>query len=178
MFVRSGGVWSQQAKLLDPAGVQKDGLGGSVSLSGETALVGASGLTFTKKGAAPLRNCALYFLIHDTALKGDIIIRDGIGSTGHARIGLALTQRPEISMLEQAIQAKASEQQVARSDYYPQVELTGKYQQEAPVIEFTVESTTHSPARRSGIFVTRHPSRPCRATDGSLLRPSPVRNRP
>ena len=42
----------------------------------------------------------------------------------------ALTARPEITLLEQAIQSKGNEQQVAKSDYYPRIELTGKYQQD------------------------------------------------
>jgi outer membrane protein len=42
----------------------------------------------------------------------------------------ALTDRPEIARLEQSIQAKGNERQVAGSDYYPRIELTGKYQQD------------------------------------------------
>jgi FG-GAP repeat len=38
VFTRSGGTWSQQAKLTAP-----DGLGGSVALDGDTAVVGAPG---------------------------------------------------------------------------------------------------------------------------------------
>ncbi len=47
-----------------------------------------------------------------------------------ALVDQALTDRPEIAMMAQAIQSKASEQQVAKSDYYPRIELTGKYQQD------------------------------------------------
>ncbi len=42
VFVRSGGVWSQQAKLAASDGAANDLLGYSVSLSGDTALVGAA----------------------------------------------------------------------------------------------------------------------------------------
>ena len=45
-------------------------------------------------------------------------------------IDQALTARSEIALLEQAIQSKLRQQQLAKSDYYPQVELTGKYQQD------------------------------------------------
>ncbi|WP_438039111.1 MYXO-CTERM sorting domain-containing protein [Sorangium sp. So ce128] len=43
VFVRSAGVWTQQAKLLASDGAESDYFGGSVALSGDTALVGASG---------------------------------------------------------------------------------------------------------------------------------------
>jgi hypothetical protein len=41
VFVRSGGVWTEQAKLLASDGAAGDGFGVSVSLSGDTALIGA-----------------------------------------------------------------------------------------------------------------------------------------
>lgn len=43
VFVRTGGVWSEQQKLAASDGAAEDGFGGSVALSGATALVGASG---------------------------------------------------------------------------------------------------------------------------------------
>ncbi len=43
VFVRSGGVWSQQQKLMASDGATSDYLGTSVSLSGDTAVVGAYG---------------------------------------------------------------------------------------------------------------------------------------
>jgi hypothetical protein len=43
VFVRSSGVWSQQAKLLPSDGAASDYFGYSVALAGETALVGAYG---------------------------------------------------------------------------------------------------------------------------------------
>ncbi len=42
VFVRSGSVWSQQAKLLAPDGAANDQFGISVSLSGESALIAAA----------------------------------------------------------------------------------------------------------------------------------------
>ncbi|XXY14563.1 hypothetical protein WME88_40615 [Sorangium sp. So ce216] len=43
VFVRSGGVWTQQGKLVASDGAASDYLGGAVALSGDTALVGAAG---------------------------------------------------------------------------------------------------------------------------------------
>ena len=42
VFVRSGGVWKLQKKLVAPDGAASDDFGGSVAISGTTALVGAS----------------------------------------------------------------------------------------------------------------------------------------
>ncbi|GJM25097.1 MAG: hypothetical protein DHS20C16_15120 [Phycisphaerae bacterium] len=42
VFVRSGAVWTQQAKLTAADGASEDNFGQSVSLSGDTAIVGAS----------------------------------------------------------------------------------------------------------------------------------------
>jgi len=41
VFTRSGSSWMQQAKLLASDGAERDFFGGSVSLSGDTALIGA-----------------------------------------------------------------------------------------------------------------------------------------
>ena len=41
VFVRSGGVWSQQQKLLASDGAEEDRFGTSVAISGETVVVGA-----------------------------------------------------------------------------------------------------------------------------------------
>ena len=41
VFVRSGGVWSQQQKLIAPDGAAFDHFGGSVSVSGDTVAIGA-----------------------------------------------------------------------------------------------------------------------------------------
>ncbi len=43
VFVRTGTTWSQQAKLTASDGAREDCFGGSVSLCGDTALVGATG---------------------------------------------------------------------------------------------------------------------------------------
>ncbi|MDC0745699.1 FG-GAP repeat protein [Polyangium mundeleinium] len=55
VFVRSGGVWTEQAKLVANDGAGSDAFGGSVALSGETVLVGATGASVggqEKQGAA------------------------------------------------------------------------------------------------------------------------------
>jgi hypothetical protein len=51
VFTRTGTTWTQQAKLTASDGQTPDNLGSSVSLSGDTALVGASGQG-SSKGAA------------------------------------------------------------------------------------------------------------------------------
>ena len=43
VFVRAGTTWTQQAKLAAAGGTAGDQLGGAVALSGDTALIGASG---------------------------------------------------------------------------------------------------------------------------------------
>lgn len=43
VFTRSGATWTQQAKLLASDGASNDGLGDSVALSGDTAVIGARG---------------------------------------------------------------------------------------------------------------------------------------
>lgn len=47
-----------------------------------------------------------------------------------AQIDEALTDRPEIALLDRAIESKASEQRVVNSGHYPQVDLVGRYQQD------------------------------------------------
>ena len=44
VFTRNGSVWTQQAKLLATDGAQGDFFGDSVAISGDTAVVGASGV--------------------------------------------------------------------------------------------------------------------------------------
>jgi hypothetical protein len=41
VFTRSGHIWHQQAKLTADDGAAKDGFGGNVALSGDTAVIGA-----------------------------------------------------------------------------------------------------------------------------------------
>ncbi len=43
VFVRSGGVWSQQAKLTASDAAASDHFGYSVAISGDTAVIGARG---------------------------------------------------------------------------------------------------------------------------------------
>jgi len=42
----------------------------------------------------------------------------------------AMTNRSEIALLERTIESKSSEQRVMKSDYYPHIELIGRYQQD------------------------------------------------
>ena len=43
VFVRSGGVWTEQAKLLASDGASNDSFGSAIALSGSTAIVSAPG---------------------------------------------------------------------------------------------------------------------------------------
>ncbi len=52
VFVRSGSAWTEQAKLLASDGTAQDRFGSSVSLEGNTALVGATFADNTPAGAA------------------------------------------------------------------------------------------------------------------------------
>ena len=51
-FVRSGGVWTQQAKLLAPDGVEDDEFGFSVAVSGDTAIIGVPRAWRSEPGSA------------------------------------------------------------------------------------------------------------------------------
>lgn len=42
----------------------------------------------------------------------------------------ALKTRPEVAVLKQSVQSKANEALLAKSDYYPRIDLLGKYQQD------------------------------------------------
>jgi outer membrane protein TolC len=46
------------------------------------------------------------------------------------QIDQAMKARPEIAVLKQSIQTKSSERMLAKSDYYPRIDLLGKYQQD------------------------------------------------
>ena len=52
VFTRAGGVWIEQAKLLPDDGAAEDFFGGSVTLDGDTAVIGAAGAAyvFTQTG--------------------------------------------------------------------------------------------------------------------------------
>lgn len=55
VFVREGGVWRQQARLVDPSGNPDDFFGWSVALDGDIAVIGAPGddaLGVSNRGAA------------------------------------------------------------------------------------------------------------------------------
>jgi uncharacterized protein (TIGR03437 family) len=56
VFVRSGGVWTEQQELTAPDGAGGDGFGWSVSVSGDTAMIGAPGMgaayVFVRSGGA------------------------------------------------------------------------------------------------------------------------------
>ncbi len=67
VFVRSGGVWSEQQKLVASDGVAGDAFGYSVSVSGDTAVVGAYG---DDVGASILQGSAYVF-------SADLIFKDG-----------------------------------------------------------------------------------------------------
>ena len=52
VFKRTGTSWSQRAELSDPHAATKDAFGSSVALSGDSALVGASGKTVSGQSGA------------------------------------------------------------------------------------------------------------------------------
>lgn len=52
IFTRTDSEWNQEGKLLEPAGSSYNNFGASVSLDGDTALIGTSHNIFTSMGAA------------------------------------------------------------------------------------------------------------------------------
>ncbi|HSO19544.1 MAG TPA: TolC family protein [Desulfosarcina sp.] len=48
----------------------------------------------------------------------------------NAQVAKALEARPDVDLLEQAILSKETERQLAESDFYPRIDLLGKYQQD------------------------------------------------
>ncbi|MFO7716315.1 TolC family protein [Desulfosarcina sp.] len=48
----------------------------------------------------------------------------------NAQVEQALRSRPEIAVLKQSIQSKKNERLLAKSDYYPRIDLLGKYHQD------------------------------------------------
>jgi hypothetical protein len=46
MFLQSNGIWSMQQELYDPDGAGGDGFGSSVTVSGDTAVIGAPGVVY------------------------------------------------------------------------------------------------------------------------------------
>ena len=76
VFVRSGTTWSQQQKLMAPDGATGDEFGWSVTISGETAVVGASGNTI---GANSFQGSAYVFVRSGTtwSLQQQLMASDG-----------------------------------------------------------------------------------------------------
>ena len=105
VFVRSGGAWVQQAELIAADGAAGDGFGGSVSLNGDTAVIGApraafNGMTyagaayvFARSGSvwtqqvrlAPAGAAAQDYFGQSVAVCGDTIV---VGVPGATRNGL------------------------------------------------------------------------------------------
>jgi len=111
VFIRSGGVWTQQPKLLASDGATNDRFGSAVSLSGDTALIGmpedndngpesGSAYVFTRSGGVWTQQAKLLasdgaafdefgdsvFLIGDTALIGAYGDADNGTNTGSAYV--------------------------------------------------------------------------------------------
>jgi len=63
VFTRSGTTWTQQAKLTASDGAASDNFGRSAALSGNTVLVGASGV---KIGANPNQGAAYFYQLQQT----------------------------------------------------------------------------------------------------------------
>lgn len=77
VYVRSGTSWSEQQKLLASDGVAGDAFGGSVAVSGETAVVGA---LFAQIGNNPLQGAAYVFVRSGTSWSEQqkLVASDGI----------------------------------------------------------------------------------------------------
>ena len=126
VFVRSGTIWTQQAKLTAADGAADDYFGGSVSVSGDTAVVGAdsdddngrdsgsayafvrSGITWTQQGkltaadgAAGNAFGAFLSVSGDTAVVGAIFDNDNGSASGSAyvfvRSGTAWTEQTKLT---------------------------------------------------------------------------------
>jgi hypothetical protein len=80
VFVRSGGVWSQQQKLTAADGVAGDDFGNSVSVNGDTAVIGARGAN-SDRGAAYVfvRNGGVWTL-QQKLNAADSVERQGFGA--------------------------------------------------------------------------------------------------
>jgi hypothetical protein len=100
VYAKSGSHWSQQAELADPGGAGSDTFGVSVSLSGSTALIGASGTTingndaqgeaylFTKSGTTWSEKAPL------SAPAGEGAAFDGFGTSVSISSSTALVGSP------------------------------------------------------------------------------------
>ena len=115
VFVRSGGAWSQQAKLLPSDGTDGDYFGYSVALAGETALVGAyqdddqgtssgSAYVFVRSGGAwsqqakllPTDGTDFYYFGHAVALAGETALVGGESVYIFERSGGAWSQQAKL----------------------------------------------------------------------------------
>jgi hypothetical protein len=120
VFTRNGTSWTQQAKLLASDGAEQDGFGFSVSLSGDTALIGAwhdddkasdsgSAYVFTRTDATWMQQAKLFasngavndFFGEVVSLNGDTAL---IGASGKdsayvfTRTGTTWTQQQELGV--------------------------------------------------------------------------------
>jgi len=126
VFTRTGTTWTQQAKLLPSDGATNDSFGGSVSLDGDTALIGARGdddakgsaYVFTRTGTAWTQQAKLtaadgatwdFFgnvvsLDSDTALIGAPLNDDNGNQSGSAyvfiRSGTTWSQQQKLLALD------------------------------------------------------------------------------
>jgi outer membrane protein TolC len=85
--------------------------------------------------AAVKRVRAALCLLIGKKYNSDLQIEDmgpSMSSTGdlNAQVDQALLSRPEIAVAEQSLQSKENERLLAKSDYYPRIDLVGKYQQD------------------------------------------------
>jgi outer membrane protein len=53
-----------------------------------------------------------------------------LSPTLNAQVEQALKSRPEVAVLKQSLQSKHNEKVLAKSEYYPRIDLLGKYQQD------------------------------------------------
>lgn len=82
VFVRSGGLWSQQAKLQSTGSVRNDEFGHSVALDGDTALIGAT-WAINGKGAA-------YVFGRTAGTWNPQVVLEDVGGVGGDRFGCSV----------------------------------------------------------------------------------------
>jgi len=91
VFVRSGGVWTQQQELTAFGEVPNANFGGSLSLSGDTALIGAyvfvrSGEMWTQQQVLPPPDGAIPVSFgHSVSLSGSTAVIGDIGYNGNGQ---------------------------------------------------------------------------------------------
>ncbi|MBI5481686.1 MAG: FG-GAP repeat protein [Deltaproteobacteria bacterium] len=79
VFVKSGTTWTEQAKLLASDGAKGDGLGESVSVAGDTAVVGAYGKNIVTGAAYVFVRSGATWTEQATLLPSDGAISDNFG---------------------------------------------------------------------------------------------------